>query len=611
MDQLRLLVIQHYYEELKGAAEQRMVADEYVRRMATKYLDKLIPSAHAIFLPRIRDRFERNMELRLSIGATLDTKKPQELQNTTFNLIQEKTGLIFAKHRHFMHSFIPETLRGAQHLYRLLDRMESPMKLPKLWDPQTGESKVTGNVGEVTNEHVWTAYCNARIARANTLLSNLDTFQSYFIHDWCSSKLNRPDWETVKQIADAVTDHAVKYAALLLRKKVNDRREALSAVTETERRKDYWRGMYERPGDVNKLEPEMYIELLRSLDELERNSYTLREHALGFAVHTLFSIRFNKMALEIQREQLEQELKRLQNHERRLFCFDYHRIQNLLKPCLFDTREIQKGLIDRKNPIQLYLPVDCEPSDSIFYRSDADGCCCDLLHCFYQGLNPGIEREETPDAIYLQEQAALLDAQDLALSVCCNWDLQDQIVKAVLHPSDQEEMVKYVREKCNQFVQEGTDALNSSTFNDAESIRTLLDVPDSRIPYVNAVYFYIFRFLRDKQVDHFSLGKTSEEKIEIPLEKTTKESTDTPIKPFSRFYLLPLDRNSIERLSAFRFNWSAKGRKNPLDTPAPVPLAKSVKQIAQTLDQTLENPLRTWSGQGAEKKNEAEVSHDR
>lgn len=357
LDQLRLLVIQHYYEELKGAAEQKMVADEYVRRMATKYLDKLIPSAHAIFLPRIRDRFERNMELRLSIGETLDTDEERDLQNETFDLIQEKTGLIFAKHRHFMHSLIPETLRGAQHLYRLLDRMDSPEKLPKLWELQTEKSRVTAKEDTLLDEKTWTEYCKTRIRRAEMLLSNLDTFQSYFINDWCSSKLRRDDWETVKQIADAVTDHAVKYAALLLRKKVNERRDALSAVTEKERRKDYWRGMYERPGISEDREPENYIDLLRSLDELEKNSYTLREHALGFAVHTLFTIRFNKMALEIQREQLNQELEKLQKDKRSLFCFDYQRIQNLLNPCLFDTREIQNRLDEKDSPVQLYIPI--------------------------------------------------------------------------------------------------------------------------------------------------------------------------------------------------------------------------------------------------------------
>ena len=53
IDQLRFLVAQHYYKDLKIAVKHNEVNSRDVRKMAAKYLDKLIPATHAVYLPTI------------------------------------------------------------------------------------------------------------------------------------------------------------------------------------------------------------------------------------------------------------------------------------------------------------------------------------------------------------------------------------------------------------------------------------------------------------------------------------------------------------------------------------------------------------------------------
>ena len=71
-----------------------------------------------------------------------------------------------------------------------------------------------------------------------------------------------------------------------------------------------------------------------------------------------------------------------------------------------------------------------------FVRRDSSDYYCDLLHFFYNALYLYQPNEKPPWPITINDQRTLLNMQDFALYVCCNWDAQDQIIKALQNPEN-------------------------------------------------------------------------------------------------------------------------------------------------------------------------------
>ena len=112
IDQLRFLVAQRYYRDLSIAAKHREVDARDVRKMASKYLDKLIPSTHAIYLPTVLTSQNPWAVIIEPDGS----QYPMEMLETMFyNRIYEKTGLVFIKHRYYLHSLATHLLLYLAH----------------------------------------------------------------------------------------------------------------------------------------------------------------------------------------------------------------------------------------------------------------------------------------------------------------------------------------------------------------------------------------------------------------------------------------------------------------------------------------------------------------
>ena len=498
VDQLRFLVAQHYYGELYLALEKKELDDAQVRVMAAKYLDKLIPVTHAIYLPNIRHSYETGQELSLEIadyskdnrnnrsrnGATQREEEAGELtdlgdlQQAVFNLIYKKTGIVFIKHRFYIHNIVPRTLRGISHLYRLLDNMEPPGPPPLLGNPNaTTETALT--------REIWLDYCEKRTRRAKLLMKNLLRFEDYFLNDWCSSRLIKEHWDLLREIqSEAIPAQSIPYTInLMLRPQregtLRDFREGFLPQFNLDML-SLMRGSSQhsqQKQDNSQQKQYNYKTLNELIADLEQIGYTQADYAFGFALHTYFTIQFHKLALERQIRALNEQKDNL--HERKdtwkwdkIFSFNYETIQRRLSPQAFDSEKIQENARSEIAPRDSRFPYkpfcfSVEPlrdlSDNPFIRQGEEGLYCDLLHVFYNSLR---RPDNEIGSVTVFAQRAMLNMQDAGLYVCCNWDAQDQIIKAL-------RSVRYRK------AMEGNDICFPAE-------------------YANAFYAYILKYLKDK-----------------------------------------------------------------------------------------------------------------
>ena len=104
------------------------------RKVAVKYIDKLIPGNRKIFLPKLTLITGENAEkvkleyIDVSKNNILHfrSKKGDEIydiQELIMRLIYEKTGLIFVKPKTYIHDIIPRTMRELVNFLSILNKM--------------------------------------------------------------------------------------------------------------------------------------------------------------------------------------------------------------------------------------------------------------------------------------------------------------------------------------------------------------------------------------------------------------------------------------------------------------------------------------------------------
>lgn len=191
----RQLVLEKYAEEfpaLGSKEEERQPLWADLRRMGSKYLDKLIPSIQLVTLPLLDQLVVQqgnNLELRYlksrPVGKN-ESRQPEYvfpwsqnaglgLQDFLLTAIYQKTGIIFVTHTAYANNIIPTTMRGTMHLLYLLSTMESIPSHPR--------------DGELTPESL-----KKLVERQLPIAEeNLSRFSRYFREDWLNAKVTRLD----------------------------------------------------------------------------------------------------------------------------------------------------------------------------------------------------------------------------------------------------------------------------------------------------------------------------------------------------------------------------------------------------------------------------------
>lgn len=454
LEQLRALVALHNSEALR-----RKPSDPEVSRLATKYLDKLIPASHAVHLPSVKGQSEKKRQLYLQVTKDTDGKKETDANPDTrdvnnlewrmFKLIYEKTGLVFIGHESYLHEIIPSTLRGVVQLYRMLDRMPPT-------ETFGGMRKLLKN----EKDSVF-VYFKKRAEIDRIKLNNLSLFEDYFISDWVPSKLI-PKYQAAFQTIQKTQDNRrIDIAIRYLREKVGkakkdnlpevasldeDVNNALYFIFRTTKEKggfvlskDGLKNLDEEnpdgdtAGNASETEHRVpYLRLLDALDEIEKD--TDDDYRFVFALRTYFSILFSKAALMDEMDSIG-KLINLDSNDGIWAPFRYQHLLEMLTGTISNLE--QKELLHPDSEVIGHTVITSLSELCDFTKGESlekqqyDHLVRTLLASIIAMLweYSMVEFPPQRDIVSLWSQYTYLI--EMLLYICCNWDVQHQLFNIV------------------------------------------------------------------------------------------------------------------------------------------------------------------------------------
>lgn len=422
LDQLRTLITQQFAVQLHKSSQIEEHFAVTTRRMAAKYLDKLIPASQTVYLPTMRVQRDTEQILMLVIEKEGgEVTKPKDLENEIFSLIYEKTGLAFIRHDSYMHSLLPTTLRGLQHLYRLLNQMEN-LEKPKTIDFDNGEQRKAQlqEYGDGIRAYLLKKY------------RNLLLFESYFLNDWCSSKVAAEDWNLLKEIDSTASIRRVPYAVQRLNKRhgpdkgetnyspvviwslsAKEKHKVPKVLNQIESIKPEESKGFQRSEDGDET---VFVQLIGLLSEEARRCVTEEDYLFVFAVETYFSIQLNKLAIVDQIGSMDALLKQIKDDKftESPFLYDF---SQLVRHLCGDSASLQKiPLAQLKRKFETLM-------DTLKIKQENDNS-KEILEIFLQLFSL-----EGPISQMPNNDKRAISLQEYAVYICCNLDVLAQVLK--------------------------------------------------------------------------------------------------------------------------------------------------------------------------------------
>lgn len=187
-DMLRTVVFKHHYAQFQTILQQQLTEVAQIKEISEKYLDKLIPPLNVVHLPR-HEQFSvqqgNNFHLKYvrSDGNLWDSREDISFQSDVLYRIYQKTGIVFVSHGSYLNNIIPTTLRGLKQLLEILAPMED---IPPVTEAEKKSAqKLAAKVS----------------AQAAVAGKNLARFSDYFVHDWINVKItDAGDREFLKRL---------------------------------------------------------------------------------------------------------------------------------------------------------------------------------------------------------------------------------------------------------------------------------------------------------------------------------------------------------------------------------------------------------------------------
>lgn len=186
--QLRNSVFQEYlgqYKDLQSMQKRIDIVDTCYRK-TWRYLEKMFPEGHRIFLPDMADVL-RNDPTKVKLKYVKEDRETKidlnenvcvNIQEQLIRLIYDRTGIVFMNSEDEMRSIFPETLRQLTHFIMEIGEME-PINHAELYQNYFWNSEGNRQVRE-----------NA-IERLDTLNRNLDRLYNYYFHEWIYSRVSK------------------------------------------------------------------------------------------------------------------------------------------------------------------------------------------------------------------------------------------------------------------------------------------------------------------------------------------------------------------------------------------------------------------------------------
>lgn len=378
MEQLQLLVEQHYLKELWISCRKGLVDTEMLQKMAIKYLDKLIPISQVIRLPSLSSSFESCKPVQIKvIREEKAVGKIEDIQKKFFAMIYEKTGIAYVGNDEELHSIMPTTLRGLRHFYRFLNEtLEDCGKMPSV--SELSSRRDGQDVLRCKEQY------RAWIARRE---QNLMTFENYFLDDWCSGHLPQEQKHILRSISEAPQDQMIRYADMFL-------------------------NSFDLPLSAAKGEqPYTYCSLFHRVNALTKDVGQFKDASFAAALKTILSIQLQRISLKDRMAFLD--------------AWDgsakFHPVFNMLKKHI--------GHLPFSDAVKTAPAKEAGGVKEVWI--DPESSALNVSTLFMEGLVPGIKDiyydEETDpdrDSYYIDKAE---EYQNYAVTVCCNLELQEYI----------------------------------------------------------------------------------------------------------------------------------------------------------------------------------------
>lgn len=286
IEMLRNVIQQNYRKFFPDFKNRADFAETELAHACQKYIDKLIPPSHMVYLPRL-DEFYNTKNGRLSLSY-LDEKKEQvfrwmndpqdrELQDVVLMLLYRKTGIIFVGQEGQLNLIVPRTLRGLNQLIYLLSKLED---IPMLHEEMPGLDKVAA-------ERELAKSVQAQYAVAS---QNLDVVYRYFVYDWIPTKVpNSADSLFLRRLAEGTKDNFVSAV-----------QKHLSAMAQS--------ALFNDERNLLSVTPWTMEHLDRFLLLVSNTNHSTELCMLCFAISTLRTVKAHISAWEIKRNRTEQKL---------------------------------------------------------------------------------------------------------------------------------------------------------------------------------------------------------------------------------------------------------------------------------------------------------------
>ncbi len=382
LDMMRLVLTQHFVEEFNSDLKQGFMMKDETRHYADKYMAKLFPPAHKIYLPLIDEvMLDEVNRIKLGYYEAEDTDKQNNLlkmgtgfQTKVLCFIYQKTHLVFAAHDAYINNIIPTTLRGLTYLLNILGSLEDV--------PQLDCSKITDAAGLIEE-----------LERQLPILEwNLNIFEEYFLNDWIQAKLSHNMIDIIKSVSSQVAEERNRYAYNEFLDYYNNKSAEISTswnATEDRAVSGYY--------DLDRL-LQGILGTLEDLDFQWDREFRQRDDFYNiFSIRTLISIKNNKEIIKIKR----QAIKKANNSPGQHLILDYMATKTSLPDALY---------LDKKAYGE-YTIVE----DKIYNFTD------DILACLSPKHSDFLNK--TQQQIFMKQEIAAL--------IACNFEVQEVVRKKV------------------------------------------------------------------------------------------------------------------------------------------------------------------------------------
>ncbi len=206
---------------------------ERCHRAMERYVEKLFPSSHRIYLPEISKVIEQgykkdvrlyyydkdNNDVFEKYKYLAKRKFEDNYEERLFLLIYVKTGIILARQGHHLHEFLPNNFRQLNHFLFCLNSMD---------DIVTEENINNGCLSPFQN-----ILANRRKYRPDMLhsgsssivylwIKNLNIFKNYLLNSWCPARLTSQQLRIIENIEQIPSNIKNFNTVQMIKKIIND-----------------------------------------------------------------------------------------------------------------------------------------------------------------------------------------------------------------------------------------------------------------------------------------------------------------------------------------------------------------------------------------------------